>query len=211
MPSKFDINPATGKQYGVNPATGVQDDNYWANVVEPQLKYGGSTSGSTGQDATSIYEQFMQKSADLYASKQNELNQYMTNNPFSFDEALARSAVETEYNPWYADKLKQYTTSAQRQLRQGLTSTGQSFESSGLYNSGQRMSAQGKIKELASTEAQLNTNDINAQNKMAVETGILGRKNEALSDYNLRITDKQRSLFGGTSFPYAGYSGSINA
>ncbi|MDE3194432.1 MAG: hypothetical protein KGN00_12175, partial [Chloroflexota bacterium] len=38
MPSKTDINPATGKQYAVNPATGVWDDNYWANIVEPQLK-----------------------------------------------------------------------------------------------------------------------------------------------------------------------------
>lgn len=38
MASKFDINPATGKQYGINPTTGVQDDNYWATVVEPQLK-----------------------------------------------------------------------------------------------------------------------------------------------------------------------------
>lgn len=36
--SKFDINPATGRQYGINPATGVQDDNYWAQVVEPGLK-----------------------------------------------------------------------------------------------------------------------------------------------------------------------------
>ena len=38
MATKFDINPATGKQYGINPATGVQDDNYWATVAEPQLK-----------------------------------------------------------------------------------------------------------------------------------------------------------------------------
>jgi hypothetical protein len=33
--SKFDINPSTGKQYGVNPNTGVQDDNYWAQQVDP--------------------------------------------------------------------------------------------------------------------------------------------------------------------------------
>src|ERR1035437_3503637 len=33
--SKFDINPSTGKQYGVNPSSGVQDDNYWAQQVDP--------------------------------------------------------------------------------------------------------------------------------------------------------------------------------
>lgn len=38
IPSKTDINPSTGKAYAVNPSTGVWDDNYWANVVEPDLK-----------------------------------------------------------------------------------------------------------------------------------------------------------------------------
>lgn len=37
MVSKFDINPQTGKQYGINPQSGVQDDNFWATQVEPKL------------------------------------------------------------------------------------------------------------------------------------------------------------------------------
>ena len=45
MPSKFDINPATGKEYGINPATGVQDDTYWSEVVEPNLGGGRSAAG----------------------------------------------------------------------------------------------------------------------------------------------------------------------
>lgn len=34
---KGDTNPQTGKAYAVNPSTGAWDDNYWANVVEPQM------------------------------------------------------------------------------------------------------------------------------------------------------------------------------
>src|ERR1051326_2412506 len=48
MPSKSDINPATGKAYAVNPSTGVWDDNYFANVVEPQLRGGGGGASSSG-------------------------------------------------------------------------------------------------------------------------------------------------------------------
>jgi len=50
MPSKTDINPATGKAYAVNPSSGVWDDNYWATQVEPALKsqYGSSSSGGGG-------------------------------------------------------------------------------------------------------------------------------------------------------------------
>lgn len=44
--SKTDINPATGKMYAINPATGVWDDNYWSNVVEPQLR--GQAGGGGG-------------------------------------------------------------------------------------------------------------------------------------------------------------------
>lgn len=48
MPSKADINPATGKAYAINPQTGVWDDNYWANTVEPSLKAQYSTDKSSG-------------------------------------------------------------------------------------------------------------------------------------------------------------------
>lgn len=56
MPGKGDINPATGKPYAVNPSTGQWDDNYWANVVEPQLrsKYGGGNSGGGGSGAGAV-------------------------------------------------------------------------------------------------------------------------------------------------------------
>lgn len=51
MPSKGDINPATGKAYAVNPSTGNWDDNYWANVVEPQFR--SSSSSSSGGNVAS--------------------------------------------------------------------------------------------------------------------------------------------------------------
>ncbi len=54
MPSKSDINPSTGKPYAVNPASGVWDDNYWANVVEPQLKAKFPSRSSTPASAPAI-------------------------------------------------------------------------------------------------------------------------------------------------------------
>lgn len=48
MPNKGDINPQTGQPYAVNPQTGQWDDNYWATVVEPQLKGGGFGGQSYG-------------------------------------------------------------------------------------------------------------------------------------------------------------------
>lgn len=56
VPGKFDINPATGKAYGFNPATNSMDDNYWGNIVEPQLKQqygGGGSSVQSYQDIAS--------------------------------------------------------------------------------------------------------------------------------------------------------------
>ena len=70
MPQKGDINPATGKPYAVNPATGVWDDNYWATVVEPQLKgvYGDPVADllkSVTDDYTKKLEDYTKKSKDF--------------------------------------------------------------------------------------------------------------------------------------------------
>lgn len=62
MPSKTDINPATGKAYAINPSSGVWDDNYWANVVEPQFRSANpspsvSSGGTTGSSADLLAKQ----------------------------------------------------------------------------------------------------------------------------------------------------------
>lgn len=69
MPDKSSINPATGKAYAVNPATGQWDDNYWANVVEPQLK--ASASGAPGGDSSSSAIDAM-KQAQAFQVQQNQ-------------------------------------------------------------------------------------------------------------------------------------------
>ena len=63
MPSKSDINPATGQSYATNPSTGQWDDNYWANVVEPQLKsqFGGAGGGGGGGGGAPDYTQIAQQ------------------------------------------------------------------------------------------------------------------------------------------------------
>lgn len=75
MAGKFDINPATGKQYGINPATGVQDDNYWAQVVEPKLKSGGSFGGPSGSgafDPSSFLAESKRQQEDLFNRQRAE-------------------------------------------------------------------------------------------------------------------------------------------
>ena len=104
MLGKFDINPATGKQYGINPATGVQDDTYWAEVVEPQLK------AQRGFDPAEAFKQV----EDTFKRRQDERNRIMTEfknkNPFAYDEVLAKKMVlaREQLEPYYNQTLRDY-------------------------------------------------------------------------------------------------------
>ncbi len=119
MPSKFDINPATGKQYGINPATGVQDDNYWANVVEPQLKssVGSSTSANT-IDVVGLYESAMKDPALL--AQQAKIRSIQSKIDAK-NKALADAEAVINENPFYSEatrtgKINKTDLKAQRDL-----------------------------------------------------------------------------------------------
>jgi len=113
MPSKFDINPATGRQYGVNPATGVQDDNYWANVVEPSLKArSGSGSGSRIPTADDILREQKAKLTEQVTF----LKDFLSANPLGFDEAMAREAASEKYKPYYTEVLADFVTPIQKRI-----------------------------------------------------------------------------------------------
>lgn len=96
IPSKSDINPATGQAYAVNPATGVWDDTYWAEVVEPQLKaqYGEVSGG-----------------AEDYVSKLIEtLTRDIVPSALEFDPEASRRAMEEEWDPYFDELLQDYLT-----------------------------------------------------------------------------------------------------
>lgn len=172
MPRGADINPETGKAYAVNPATGVWDDNYWAQVVEPQLKqlYGPDPVQEMIENSINAYNSKLEE----YNKKYNEFEQ---NNPFIFDKVLEqeKTKVAQRLDPYYEQTLSDYlqgvNTRKQRSLEDERTLLGelqqdtdrytedkkqiiddtleqsrQGFADAGLYASGQQLRAEGKIK-----------------------------------------------------------------
>ena len=96
MPGKGDINPATGKAYAVNPSTGNWDDNYWATVVEPQLKskYGGSSSGGSTDIASVLARQQAEAAATATKEKADRL---ALNTKLQGEESSFLTKFRTEY------------------------------------------------------------------------------------------------------------------
>lgn len=124
MPGKNDINPSTGQPYAVNPETGVWDDNYWANVVEPQLKamYGGGDSGGGGNPADelikSVTEQY-EKTAKEYESR---LSEFEKKSPFSFDKVLEEETTKVgqRLDPYYKQQLGDFLTGINRRKERSV-------------------------------------------------------------------------------------------
>jgi len=111
MPSKTDINPATGKMYAINPATGNFDDNYWATVVEPYLRGGGGSVGSTGSNPVDqLLQTTIQGYVDQANSYNNKFNEYTKNNPFNFDQVLQeeQGKVKERLDPYYKQTLDDF-------------------------------------------------------------------------------------------------------
>ncbi len=206
-----------------NPVTGKNQrwwgEGTWTNGEEP----GSSTSGydtNSNFGGNDMASQILKQIEDIqkktienitapYVKAQQSMDEYLTKNPFTFDEAFSKQAVEAEYNPWYQEKLTRYLTSAKRELTQGLGKIGEQYEGMGLYTSGKRMSSQGQLKEYATTEMGQQETDVERERRYAVEAGVTGRKGEAMQDYQMQVANKQRSLFTGTSFPYPGYGGNF--
>lgn len=120
MVSKFDINPKTGKQYGINPATGVQDDNYWAQVVEPRLKQAG------GPNYEDPVQKLIQTTIDEYGKKADEYtkkyNEFEKNNPFVFDQVLGeeKAKVAQRLDPYYEQTLGDFLTGVSLKRQRGI-------------------------------------------------------------------------------------------
>lgn len=116
MPSKNDINPATGKPYAVNPNTGVWDDNYFATVVEPQLRsqYGGDSGGSGNKVLTA--EDIIGAQQDKLKEQITFLKDFLEKNPLGFDEVLARQMADEKYKPYYQEVLADFVEPLQTRI-----------------------------------------------------------------------------------------------
>ena len=125
MPSKGDINPATGKAYAVNPATGVWDDNYWANTVEPQLK--AQAGVQTGFSPQQSADQLLLNSYKALAEERNKrFKDYeKAKGPFSLDEVLIAKRLEAkeQIDPYYDETLSNYLLGVERKRQRSSADT----------------------------------------------------------------------------------------
>jgi hypothetical protein len=120
MASKSDINPATGKAYAVNPATGVWDDNYWAQVVEPQLGKSGGGGGSqlSAPDVAALREQVYNTLQPYYTQLAKEAQGDFTR---------ATQILQEDYVKGVRDQKIQFATTQKQQtdeLKNTLASLG---------------------------------------------------------------------------------------
>lgn len=95
MPGKGDINPETGKAYAVNPATGNWDDNYWAQVVEPQLKSMYGAGGGTGVNVPAFQFDYGKAEAEALAELEPYYRQILEQE--NGDVARAKKRIDEDY------------------------------------------------------------------------------------------------------------------
>jgi hypothetical protein len=193
MPGKFDINPATGHQYGENPNRGwVQDDNYWGNVVEPQLKGqsngGGNGSGDFGVDK--ILQAYKERDAEF----KRLAGEYNTKNPFVLDDVLAakHSQAKEQLDPYYNQTLSDYLTGVTRTRSRSLEDQNrllgelQTDTQNYTDRSKQNVSlALDKAKEGASQAGLFNSGALQRQEGLLSNTA-----NQSLSDYTAKANQR---------------------
>lgn len=106
LPGKQDINPATGLRYDVNPTTGVPDDNYWAQVAEPQLKSssmgGGAGLGLGGANGQPMFDLVGATNAAYNTPEIQAANKAITDRQL----ALADAQAKINDNPFYSEATR---------------------------------------------------------------------------------------------------------
>lgn len=155
-------------------------------------KYGESSSSSSSESYTSNLLKSIQEEIDKQTSY---LEKYTSENPFVFDEELARQSAEEEYVPYYTELLEDYVSSidlkresveddkalqtelkayddakTSREYTKAVAQAEQGFAGSGMFFSG--------IKKRGLGE-------------MEVERGASQERSNALYDYNQRGLDRQ--------------------
>jgi len=128
---------------------------------------GGTSGGVTTADS------FLQQLKDELSAQFDELTKraedFDANNPFSFDELLAKSSAEERFNPYYDAELKDFTQGIERQkqsqegqmklltdlnkiqvgqdkrnLDEAISASEEGYAGAGLYNSGAKERATGQ-------------------------------------------------------------------
>lgn len=171
MPSKSDINPDTGKPYAVNPATGAWDDNYFAQVVEPQLR------NIYSDPVSDLLNPIIDKYTQQLENYQKKYKEYNEKNPFVFDTVLAeeKKKVGQRLDPYYEQTLSDYLKGVEtkrsrsiederrvlgelqqdtdqfvgrekNRLLDAIERSREGYSDAGLYSSGKRFREQGQLE-----------------------------------------------------------------
>jgi len=139
-----------------------------ADVNSPQFAEMRALEASQPVSADSFLEQLKNELSSQFDELAKRTKEFDTNNPFSFDEALAKASAEERFNPYYEAELKDFTQGIDRQkqsaegsmklltdlnriqvgqdkrnLDEAVSAAEEGYAGAGLYNSGAKERAVG--------------------------------------------------------------------
>lgn len=179
------------------------------------------------------------------------IEQYTEDNPFVFDEVLAKDSATAEYSPYYQELLEDYlgeidlkretvqddrkltqelfefdTRAETRDYQRAVRKAEQGYSDRGLYFSGQRETTTGELKTefgesrgrgesvygarergFGRQEKALDMGesrqrrDIGREEESAIEGGVLQRRGEAISQYNVPLVQSYSRRFPSSTSP----------
>lgn len=151
MPSKTDINPATGKQYAINPATGNWDDNYWASIEKTLPGY---AQEKAKQEQNALLAKQKAERDARYASNKAELGEYTTEL-----ETKVPQITEQVYSKYKIPDQVQGVNALNTRIAQLQTGSGMGETAGGYANAGQvdKALSTGYIPQFNTAAGNLNT------------------------------------------------------
>lgn len=224
-----------------------QQEGRWEDLPD-FIAQGGDQSGEI-YDPMSYVEDLINQQQEQIEEETSYIEEYLEENPFAFDEELARESVTAEYEPYYSELLEDYTTdveakresltddmrllntleeydqrAASRSFNRAVTKAEEGFAGSGLFFSGIKKRAIGEEevdyrdeRELSSEKFghrrrdverereglerryQRRIRDIGREKEEAIESGILGREGEYMTEYYTPLVESYTRRFGGSN------------
>jgi hypothetical protein len=170
-------------------------------ILEP-ASGGGNSGGVNSADS------FLQSLKDELTKQFDELakrtKEFDTNNPFVFDEALAKASAEERFNPYYEAELQDFTQGIDRQkqsqegsmklltdlnriqvgqdkrnLDEAISAAEEGYAGAGLFNSGAKERATGQT--MISGQDTANTRSLNYNESLAGGNRQIGDINQNLN------------------------------
>lgn len=192
-----DINPADRNRYAI-------EANYtgWEDYLNNNRGGGSSSNNSGVTTADSFLQQLKDELTAQFDTLAKRTKEFDTNNPFVFDEALAKASAEERFNPYYDAELKDFTQGIERQkqsaegsmklltdlnriqtgqdkrnLDEAISAAEEGYAGAGLFNSGAKERGVGNTMIAGQDTA--NTRSLNFNENIAAgQRGLQGINQE---------------------------------